>query len=165
MLTTHLNFRRVLQTAVLSVLLATTATTAQTVKVVRRSPAQPTAQGHGYVFTLENFQILDTRSVHKDTDYASFALKVGEKVYPAQTKYMGNLNNGTYKVNLSFGPIDIPTPETKVVMTYLVMNSGHAKDKVSGWLTKGAEQMLDKGATAAGEFARSSSTLETLASA
>ena len=151
MLNTLITRRSLILTAVFGVLFGAATAKAQTAKVVQ-NPAQPNATGKGYVFTLENFQILDTRALHKDTDHVSFALKVGDKVYPAKIKHMGDLNNGTYKVNLSFGPIEIPNPETKVVLTYLIMNSGHDKDKVSGWLQKGAEQLLEKEATAAGEF-------------
>jgi hypothetical protein len=145
-------FRSLVLTAALGVLFGSTAANAQAPKSAAPNPAQPNAKGHTYVFTLENFEILNTRSRHNDTDHVSFALKVGDKVYPAKVKHMGDVNNGTHKVNLSFGPIEIPTPETKVVLTYLIMNSGHDQDKVAGWLQKGAEQLLEKGETAAGEF-------------
>lgn len=104
--------------------------------------------GKSYVFTLENFQILHTRSLHNDTDHVSIALKVGDKVYPAKVKHMGNVNDGTHKVNLSFDPVVVPTPETKIVLTYLIMNSGHKEDKISEWLQKGSEELLKKEASA-----------------
>jgi hypothetical protein len=131
--------------AALGVLLGAGAANAQTPKT-----ADALSKGKNYVFTLESFQITDTRSRHKDTDHVSFAIKVGDKVYPAKTKDMGDLNNGTYKVNLSFGPIEVPTPETKVVLTYLILNSGHDKDKVSAWLQKGSDGLLAKAESSAG---------------
>ena len=152
MLANILNIRSFVLTATMSLLLGTGAANADPVKPIHANPAQPAAKGHSYVFTLDNFQILDTRSRHNDTDHVTFAVKVGEKVYPAKVKHMGDLNNGTYKVNLSFGPIEIASPETKEVLTYLIMNSGHDQDKVSGWLQKGAEKLLEKEAIAAGEF-------------
>jgi hypothetical protein len=143
--------------AAFGVLLAAGAANAQTVKKVEvtanaQTPIKADAlpKGKSYVFTLESFQITDTRSRHNDTDHVTFAVKVGDKVYPAKVKNMGDLNNGTYKVNLSFGPIEVPTPETKVNLTYLIMNSGHDQDKVSDWLKKAAEGLLTKGAAAAG---------------
>ena len=109
-----------------------------------------TTQAKTYTFSIDSFQILNTRSMHEDTDHVTIALKVGTKVYPAQVKHMGKLNNGTFKVNLTFKDVEVPTPETKVVMSYLIMNSGHDKDKVSEWLKKGAEGLLSKGAAASG---------------
>ena len=127
----------------LGIFLSASAANAQAPAVQPVKPAT-TAAGSGYVFTFENFQILHTRPRHKDTDHATIALKVGGKVYPAQVKHMGNLNDGTYKVNLSIGPVEIPSPDTKIVLTYLVMNAGHKEDTISGQLKKGAEKLLDK---------------------
>lgn len=124
------------------------ATTAQA-QAPKKAP-DPKAKAKKYEFTLESFQILNTRSLHNDTDHVSFALKVGNKVYPAKVKHMGDVNNGTHKVNLSFKDVEIPKEDTKIVLTYLIMNNGHSQDKVSAWLKKGAEALLSKGAEAVG---------------
>jgi hypothetical protein len=151
MLTTILISRKAFLAVILSALFGASAARAQTAQPANPGAAQPAAT-QGYVFTLENFQILNTRSLRKDTDHVSFSIKVGDKAYPAKIKHVGDVNNGTHKVNLSFGPIDIPSPDTKIVMTYLIMNSGHDKDKVSGWLQKGSETMLEKESGGSSEF-------------
>jgi hypothetical protein len=130
---------------------AATANAQRPAKFDPKAPAQfEPAKAKRYEFTLESFQILNTRALHNDTDHLTFALKVGDKAYPAKVKHMGDLNNGTFKVKLSFDAVEVPTPESKVVLTYLIMNNGHDQDKVSAWLKKGAEALLAKGATAAG---------------
>ncbi len=87
-----------------------------------------------FSFYLDSFQILNTLSNHDDTDYVSFTLQVkstdgSEVIWPwanpqTQTRSMGNLNNGTYSVGLSFGPVPV-APNQVVVMNYLIVNSGH----------------------------------------
>lgn len=79
-----------------------------------------------YTFSLDQFRITNTLSFHEDTDYVSFTLKVGDTVYGPQTKAMGDLNNGTYPVGLSFGPIPIDGPDTRVAFNYTIVNSGHS---------------------------------------
>jgi hypothetical protein len=81
-----------------------------------------------FTFTLDSFQITDTRSLHKDTDYVSFTLVVnpqGGKGKPQTLKKsMGDLNNGTFPVNLSFPNITVD-PTDMVKLNYLIVNSGH----------------------------------------
>jgi hypothetical protein len=64
-----------------------------------------------FTFTLDSFQITDTRPLHKDTDYVSFTLVVnpqGGKGKPQRLKKsMGDLNNGTFPVNLSFPNVTV----------------------------------------------------------
>jgi hypothetical protein len=151
-----IKLRSLALTAALTLAFGISAVQAQTTQPVRQAPtttapmAPAAAKAKTYDFTVRSFQILNTRSLHEDTDHVTIALKVGTKVYPAQVKHMGKLNNGTFKVLLSFKDVEVPTPETKVVMSYLIMNSGHDKDKVSEWLKKGAEGLLSKGAAASG---------------
>jgi|GEM_PF-6788218 len=68
-----------------------------------------------FTFTLDSFQITDTRSLHKDTDYVSFTLVVnpqGGKGKPQTLKKsMGDLNNGTFPVNLSFPNVTVNPTE------------------------------------------------------
>jgi hypothetical protein len=148
MFTNPLNFRALALTAALTLAFGVGPLQAQTTRPLKNAPAA--AAKKTYTFTVDSFQILNTRSRHNDTDHVTLALKVGTKVYPAIVKHMGDLNNGTFKVNLSIPNVEVPTPETKVVMSYLIMNSGHDKDKVSEWLKKGAEGLLSKGAAASG---------------
>ena len=74
-------------------------------------------------FTFDSFQITQTRSQHKDTDYVSFTLKVGGGAPQTLVKSMGDVNNGLYTVNLSFTNIPVNTPDS-VVLNYMIVNSG-----------------------------------------
>ena len=60
-----------------------------------------------YMFSLDSFRITDTRSLHKDTDYASLSLAVGSAPALTKTKAMGDLNNGTFKVGLTFDNVAV----------------------------------------------------------
>ena len=155
MFTTLLKLRKLALTAALGFVFGIGSLQAQTptpapTTTVQVNPAPAAAAKKTYTFSVDSFQILNTRSLRNDTDHVTLALKVGDKVHAPIVQHMGDVNNGTHKVKLSFKDIEVPTPETKIVMTYLIMNSGHDKDKVSQWLKKGAESMLAKGVAAAG---------------
>src|SRR4051794_17676494 len=83
---------------------------------------------NAFTFTLDSFKITDTRSRHEDTDYVSFTLLVksanGSGTPQTLTKYMGDVNNGTFPVNLSFPKIAIG-PTDVAVLNYLIVNTGH----------------------------------------
>jgi hypothetical protein len=101
-----------------------------------------------YTFTLNSFKITDTRSVHKDSDYVSIAVAVGANppiTLPA--KSMGDLNNGTFPVNLSIPNVAVPAASV-VAFSYSIVNSGHDKDSVSQALQKVASAAASKAATA-----------------
>jgi len=76
-----------------------------------------------FSFELDTFQITDTRSAHKDSDYVSFTLKIGGADPLNVAKSMGNLNNGTFNIGLSYSGQNI-APDTTVVLNYLIINSG-----------------------------------------
>jgi hypothetical protein len=82
-------------------------------------------------FSLDSFRITDTRSRHEDTDYVSFTLLVrdanGNGTPLTQKKFMGNLNNGTFTVGLSFPNVVVPT-NGSVAFNYLIVNSGHKSE-------------------------------------
>jgi hypothetical protein len=101
------------------------------------------------VFTLESFEILNTRSHHEDTDYVSFTLVIGNGTPQTQTKAMGDLNNGNYPVGLSFGPVAV-APNEAAVFNYLILNSGHqSQQETQDALTKAATTLAQQGADAA----------------
>jgi hypothetical protein len=65
-------------------------------------------------------------------------------------KFIGNLNNGTYTVGLSIGPISISSPTDKVAFNYLVINAGHQDHaKIDKILTDTGQTLAKAGATAA----------------
>lgn len=77
-----------------------------------------------FTFSLDSFQITQTRSAHKDTDYVIFTLKINGLAQPESfpVKSLGNLNNGTF--NIGFVAPDNPIyPDSPVVLNYLIVNS------------------------------------------
>lgn len=82
-------------------------------------------------FSLDSFRITDTRSRHEDTDYVSFTLLVrdanGQGTPQTLKKAMGNVNNGTHNVGLSFPNVVIPV-NGSIVFNYLIVNSGHQSE-------------------------------------
>ncbi|MGA8086102.1 MAG: hypothetical protein WCA10_02275 [Terracidiphilus sp.] len=82
-------------------------------------------------FSLDSFRITDTRSRHNDTDYVSFTLLVrdasGKGTPQTLKKSMGDVNNGTHAVGLSFPNVVVPT-NGSVVFNYLIVNAGHSSE-------------------------------------
>jgi hypothetical protein len=83
-----------------------------------------------YGFLLEKYEIKDTRSRHKDTNYITAALSVNgvQKDIP-QTKFMGDQDNGIFQVGFNWPDVEVPEGGT-VTLLYQIMNSGH-KDHVA----------------------------------
>lgn len=78
-----------------------------------------------YTFSLDSYEIKDTRSRHEDTNYVSVGLSVnGIQVGEPLTKFMGNQNNGSYEVGLAFENVEVPDG-AHVVMIYNILNKGH----------------------------------------
>jgi phospholipase C len=75
-------------------------------------------------FTMDNFGISNTRSLHEDTDFVYLSATVGANPPVFVQKSMGDVNNGTHSVGLSV-EVDIPDDDTIVVFSYLVINNGH----------------------------------------
>lgn len=115
---------------------------------------QPTAGAQNFTFSLDSFRITDTRSRHEDTDFVSFTLLVkpntGGGTPRTLTKAMGNLNNGTFNVGLSFPHITVDASES-VVLNYLIVNSGHkSESEVFSTLENVGGSIATKGLVAAG---------------
>jgi hypothetical protein len=79
-----------------------------------------------YKFVLSDVAIVETRSFHEDTDWASFGVKVGNNILDnghPQAKYLGDVNSGDHPIGIEVGPIAIPNdPNTPVVIDYLIFN-------------------------------------------
>jgi hypothetical protein len=104
--------------------------------------------GH-YTFGLDSFRITNTRSRHEDTDYVSISLAVGSAPPMTKTKAMGNLNNGTFKVGLTFDNVSVGN-NVPVVITYAIVNNGHGSQAdVEKSLEKAGTQLAQKAAEAA----------------
>lgn len=109
-----------------------------------------------YTFTLNSFNITDTRSVHNDTDVVSIAVAVGNNppiTLPA--KSMGDVNNGTHAVNLSIPNVSVAAAQ-KVAFSYSIVNAGHDKDSIEKALTpvagNAANQAVDKAVEATAAY-------------
>jgi hypothetical protein len=80
-----------------------------------------------FTFTLASFGITNTRSKHEDTDYVAFTLRLGSLDPQTVFKPMGNVNNGTHQVELSFNGIEVDQDDT-VLFNYLIVNAGSATE-------------------------------------
>jgi hypothetical protein len=103
-----------------------------------------------FTFNLTSFEIKNTRSLHEDTDYVTFTLLVRGQDGGGQprslTKSMGDVNNGTHIVGLSFQNLEIEPSDT-VVLNYLIVNSGHKNpSEVETALESAAVALATKGA-------------------
>jgi hypothetical protein len=102
-----------------------------------------------YTFSMDSFRITDTRSRHEDTDYVSISLAVGSAPPMTKTKAMGNLNNGTFNVGLTFDNISVAS-NVPVVFSYAIVNNGHSSQAdVEKSLEKAGTQLAQKAADAA----------------
>ena len=105
-------------------------------------------------FSLDSFRITDTRSRHNDTDYVSFTLLVrdanGHGTPQTLKKAMGDVNNGTHTVGLSFPNVAVPA-NGSVVFNYLIVNSGHQSESdVYKALETAGGSLAEKGLVAGG---------------
>src|SRR4051794_3295309 len=104
-----------------------------------------------YRLSLDSFEILDTRSVHNDTDSIAVTLTVGARPPQTLTMKTGDVNNGTHNVGLAFAPVNVDLSDF-VIFNYLILNSGHADQKaIDDQLTGVAKTLSAKGVQAATE--------------
>jgi hypothetical protein len=120
------------------------------------SRAEPNAAGaaaRDYTFTLNSFKITNTRSLHNDTDFVAMAVAVGSNapiILPA--KSMGDLNNGSYKVNMSI-PNALVGSKQAVAFSYSIVNTGYDQNTVEQALKKAVSALAQKAAEAGAEAA------------
>jgi hypothetical protein len=63
---------------------------------------------------------------------------------------MGDVNNGTFPIGLSIGPIQISDPNIGIAMNYTIVNSGHQSwDDVNKILTSAGSYLVTVGAKTA----------------
>jgi hypothetical protein len=98
---------------------------------------------NSYVFSVDSFSILNTRSRHTDTDYVSIDVAVDDHVFRSPVRAMGDLNNGNFAPRVSVGPITITSPTAKVVVNYSIVNAGHGDpSKIKEAISTGSEAAL-----------------------
>jgi hypothetical protein len=73
--------------------------------------------------TVDSFGITQTRSQHEDTNYIGLTLKLGSLAPTTMVQPLGNVNNGTHPVNVSFSGIDFGQDDT-LVFNYVMVNAG-----------------------------------------
>lgn len=103
-----------------------------------------------FSFALNSFEIMQTRSLHKDTDFVSFSLVVnpqgGQGTPQTLKKSMGDVNNGGFHLGMSFPNVAV-NPTDTVLLNYLILNSGHTNPgDVELALEKAGTKMLMEGA-------------------
>lgn len=104
-------------------------------------------------FSLDSFTIMNTRSVHEDTDFVAASVAVADRPAVTATRAMGDLNNGTYGVGLAFENVEIGPGET-AVFSYAIVNSGHEDPSwVEQQLLSAVKSLAEKGAQAAAAYA------------
>ena len=117
-------------------------------------PAPPKRIAVKLAFSLDSFKITNTRSRHEDTDYVSFTLlhqpHAGSPVTQTLKKSLGDKNNGTFPIGLSF-PSVVVSPGDTIVMNYVMINSGHKNEsQVFSTLEDTGSKLATAGLTAAG---------------
>ena len=101
-----------------------------------------------FTLTLVSMEIDNTRSRHEDTDYVSYSVAWNNQAPQTRIKSMGNLNNGTFGIGLSFTVS--AARYLPLVMNYLIINSGHqSQSDIDNELTQLANQLASAGAKAA----------------
>jgi hypothetical protein len=76
-------------------------------------------------FSLDSVRIATTRSLLKDTNFATINMTVGADAPVSKTQAMGNVDEGTHLVGLGIAaevPEDASIP---VVLSYVILNNGH----------------------------------------
>jgi hypothetical protein len=124
-----------------------------TVLAPLQPPPPPAFQASTYTVSLDAMEILDTRSVHTDTDYGGLTILVSGQ--PASTvatpgKISGHdVNNGYYPIGLSVR-MNLQNPTDIVIINYNIINSGHqSQSDIDAALTQVGEALASAGAKAA----------------
>ena len=114
------------------------------------TPAPPPFQTANYSFSMLSMEITNIRSRHEDSDKAAVSMAVGNGNPLTATQDLGDLNNGTYPLHLSVGPVTVSDPNVGIATNYLIINSGHSNwDTINGLLTKTGGELASVGAKAA----------------
>ncbi|MFI9405839.1 hypothetical protein [Nocardia sp. NPDC052316] len=80
-----------------------------------------------YSITLEQFHIDTTRSRNDDTDTVAFSLRAGNRSYPTQSHYAGDVDDGDHGVNLTFPSVVVADGATPLVFNYTIYNGNTGK--------------------------------------
>jgi hypothetical protein len=104
-------------------------------------------------FTINSFDIRNTRAWHNDTDIVCASLKIDDRKLLVVTKKMGDVNNGHHEVNLTVGPPVRIWPDSKLVWSYTILNnSGGNPDNAA--LQVSLDLLADAASDALGSLAK-----------
>jgi hypothetical protein len=116
---------------------------------VRDSYWYDTSSPSSFTLALDSFEITNTRSRHEDTDFVSVAVTVGTRAPLTQTRSLGDLNNGTFPLNMAFPNLQV-RPHENVTLNYVMVNAGHQDPSaVEQGIKQLSETLAQKAATAA----------------
>ena len=87
--------------------------------------------------------------MHEDTDYVTVTLSVCGGVLQTQTRALGNVNNGTHPIGLTFNNVAVGVGQT-AVLTYAIVNNGqNTQSEVITALEDAGTALAQKGAVVA----------------
>ena len=95
-------------------------------------------------FSLDKFEIDNTRSIHNDTDLVWASYSAGKWPTQQDTSNQGDVNNGTYQLYVKFSPVAVELCEP-LVFVYMIVNSGNSdvSGTVFSAMQKGGEDYVN----------------------
>jgi hypothetical protein len=109
-----------------------------------------------YSFFLDSFQIVNTRSLHTDTDYAGVSLTILQGGDPnrmfqpvVQSKYVGDFNNGTYPVGLAFENVQLADTDVAIFAYHITNTSSGDTSAIGAALESTLQKLITSGVNAA----------------
>jgi hypothetical protein len=94
-----------------------------------------------FTFELSSFEITDTRSQHKDTDWAVFGVRIGSRSSHFVHKQLGDVNNGVYQLGMFVQDVPVGVSES-VLINYIILNAGRAKTPDVDYALQAASGLL-----------------------
>lgn len=116
-------------------------------------PPPPAFEVSTYTVSLDAMEVLNTRSLHTDTDYAGLTVLVtgqSAKTVTTPGKISGNdVDNGYYPIGLSV-EMTLENQTDIVIINYNILNSGHQSESdIDNALTEVGQALASAGAKAA----------------
>jgi hypothetical protein len=89
---------------------------------------RPSSEARAYRFTLEYLTIVDTRSLHEDTNHATMGVSIDDQTTVKNSKDLGNENSGDHYIGLSVYPVVVPAGAHYIKFEYAIQNQGKGFD-------------------------------------
>ena len=81
-----------------------------------------------YEFRINSFDVASLRSAHRDTDFVTLGVTVDGVGNSPVTVGTGDVATGPHAIDLAVR-VTVPNPDSTVVVTYSIINSGHTNDQ------------------------------------